>query len=291
MRRRILTSLLTIAATFQAGALISTSGCSGGEIAVGRTDQTSQALEKKTDGSATGNGQICSWEGTVFAANANASTSSYAVGASFPSPDGCNTCNCSPEGILCTIEACPTPTPCPALAKACADGSTVSPTGPNCEFPACPPGPPTPAPVPCPAFAIDCALGSHPDPEKDANGCPVPKCVPDPTPAPCPAFGIECVVGTHPDTQTKDANGCPVPQCVPDACPAIAKVCPDGSTVTASGPNCTIPDCPCTTAECGPVLGMPNYLCPDGKTVAGPGPCARTNGVCSYTIVSCPAAP
>ncbi len=32
------------------------------------------------------------------------------------------------------------PVACPALAKACPDGSYVSPTGPHCEFPACPSG-------------------------------------------------------------------------------------------------------------------------------------------------------
>ena len=280
MRGLIFTSLTLT--TVALASLTSMSACSSGDVAVGRTEQTSQALQKKTDGSPTCDGHVCSWDGTVFAKNANASDKPYDIGASFPSPDGCNQCTCSAEGILCTIKVCPTPAPCPALAKVCSDGSTVSPTGPNCEFPACPPGPPTPGP--CPAFAIDCAKGTHPDPTKDANGCPVPKCVPDA----CPLVAIDCIQGYHLGPETKDANGCPVPQCVPDACPALAKVCPDGSTVTATGPNCTFPDCPCTKAECGPELGMPNYLCPDGKTVAGPGPCTRTNGVCGYTIISCP---
>jgi hypothetical protein len=281
MRRLILPSLLTTAAL---GALISTSACSGGDIAVGRTDQTSQALQKKSDGTATGDGHVCSWDGTVFAKNANASATPYAVGASFPSPDGCNQCNCSAEGILCTIKVCPTPPICPAIAKACPGGSGVAPTGPNCEFPECP-VPPTP--TPCPALAKVCPDGST----VSATGpnCVIPEC-PPPPPQPCPAIMVECAPGYHP-APAKDAAGCPIPQCVPDACPAIAKACPDGSSVTPTGPNCTFPECPCTKAECGPELGMPNYLCPDGKTVAGPGPCARTNGVCGYTIVSCPPSP
>lgn len=42
--------------------------------------------------------------------------------------------------------------PCPMIAKLCPDGSSVSPTGPNCEFPACPGGkePPEPKPAPPP---------------------------------------------------------------------------------------------------------------------------------------------
>ena len=45
----------------------------------------------------------------------------------------------------------------------------------------------------------------------------------------------------------------------------------------------------CTEADCGPPLGMPNYLCADGETVAGPGDCIETaNGGCAWEIVSCP---
>ena len=45
----------------------------------------------------------------------------------------------------------------------------------------------------------------------------------------------------------------------------------------------------CTEADCGPPLGMPNYLCADGETIAGPGDCLETaNGDCTWEIVSCP---
>lgn len=46
----------------------------------------------------------------------------------------------------------------------------------------------------------------------------------------------------------------------------------------------------CSLQECGPALGMPNYLCDDGVTVAGPtGKCQRnTDGTCGWGIVQCP---
>ena len=45
----------------------------------------------------------------------------------------------------------------------------------------------------------------------------------------------------------------------------------------------------CTSAQCGPGLGAPNYLCPDGVTVAGPsGRCLRSmNGSCGWEVVAC----
>jgi hypothetical protein len=30
----------------------------------------------------------------------------YAIGATFPAPDGCNTCSCTAQGVLCTAKAC-----------------------------------------------------------------------------------------------------------------------------------------------------------------------------------------
>jgi hypothetical protein len=163
----------------------------------------------------------------------------FIVGASFPSPDGCNDCTCSSLGIMCTVRACapggssssssgsPGGPPggggeCSRDAKVCPDGTSVGRTGPNCEFPECP--------------------NHQPDPG--------------------PPTGV---------------------------CPALAKVCPDGSSVSATGPNCEFPECPgpCTKEECGPAPGMPNYLCPDGKTTGGPA-CMRTAGACGYTVVPCP---
>ena len=92
--------------------------------------------------------------------------------------------------------------------------------------------------------------------------------------------------------------GCVLPN-EPIACTADAKLCPDGSGVGRVGPNCEFAPCPetnstqtaCESSECGPQLGMPNYLCPDGKTTAGPtGRCLRnSDGTCGWEVTSCPA--
>ncbi|HLC60214.1 MAG TPA: hypothetical protein VJJ52_02185 [Candidatus Nanoarchaeia archaeon] len=46
----------------------------------------------------------------------------------------------------------------------------------------------------------------------------------------------------------------------------------------------------CGSSDCGPQLGMPNYLCPDGKTTAGPtGRCLKnSDGTCGWEVTSCP---
>jgi len=85
----------------------------------------------------------------------------------------------------------------------------------------------------------------------------------------------------------------------PIACTADAKICPDGSAVGRTCPNCEFAPCPaendqpldCKSSDCGPQLGMPNRLCPDGKSTAGPtGRCLRnSNGECGWEVTSCPA--
>jgi hypothetical protein len=46
----------------------------------------------------------------------------------------------------------------------------------------------------------------------------------------------------------------------------------------------------CLPEECGPAMGMPNYLCPDGVTVAGPSDICQRNadGTCGWLIIQCP---
>ncbi len=46
----------------------------------------------------------------------------------------------------------------------------------------------------------------------------------------------------------------------------------------------------CASRECGPTLGMPNYICDDGVTVAGPTDICRRNadGSCGWLILECP---
>ncbi len=80
------------------------------------------------------------------------------------------------------------------------------------------------------------------------------------------------------------------------ACPADAKVCPDGSTLSRTGPNCTFPACP---GEDGGAVACPRdaRLCPDGTSVSRTGPnctfpaCPATDGgsvVCTADAFQCP---
>lgn len=42
----------------------------------------------------------------------------------------------------------------------------------------------------------------------------------------------------------------------------------------------------CTRQECGPALGMPNWICPDGST-GGPACERRSDGTCGYVVHQC----
>jgi hypothetical protein len=47
----------------------------------------------------------------------------------------------------------------------------------------------------------------------------------------------------------------------------------------------------CDPAECGPPLGMPNWLCPDGESIAGPTDRCLEDpevGQCGWEIADCP---
>lgn len=66
--------------------------CSGGQVQIG---SDAQKLQTNPDGSATGNGTTCTWEGQTTR-----------VGQSFKSADGCNDCACTSQGAACTERAC-----------------------------------------------------------------------------------------------------------------------------------------------------------------------------------------
>ena len=234
-------------------AIVSSVACSGGEIAVGKSNQQ---LQTKTNGDPTGNGTTCSWDGTALYATASSSAGSssageptraagggtvhtgggqsgntgsaddpstpstgggtpsgggsYSVGSAFPSLDGCNECECTGKGIMCTVKACTpntdagAPVACETIAMKCPDGSYVAPTGPNCEIPACPG-----AGTACPDLAKQCPDGSS-----------------------VSATGPNCEYPACPGGDS------------PVACPQDAKQCPDGSYVSRTGPACTFPACP-----------------------------------------------
>ncbi|MBX3190025.1 MAG: hypothetical protein KF819_23570 [Labilithrix sp.] len=128
-------------ASVAAATALSITACSGGDVTVGSSDQ---ALKKKSDGGATGDGTTCSWDDAVSYDPATGketvtpSGTGYKVGDSFPSLDGCNTCHCTAEGIACTLMAC-APGACTLDGKTYAAGeSFTAPDG--CNDCTCQPG-------------------------------------------------------------------------------------------------------------------------------------------------------
>jgi hypothetical protein len=117
---------MALARSFAVAALV-VAAWGGSTTSVG-SGSTDRQLVKNKDGSATGDGTTCSLEG---------SATTYAVGESVPSPDGCNDCTCTAEGVACTTKACE-PRACSTEAMLCPDGTAVGRTGPNCEFAPCP---------------------------------------------------------------------------------------------------------------------------------------------------------
>jgi hypothetical protein len=128
-------------------------------------------------------------------------------------------------------------TACPADAKLCPDGSSVGRTGPNCTFPACP-GEDGGAMCSPPVCTLACQYGFARD---AATGCQVCRCNPGPT------------------------DGGAV------GCPKDARLCPDGSTVSRTGPNCTFPACPATDGG-ATVCTADAFQCADGTVVGRSGP-------------------
>lgn len=279
--------------------ILSAAACGGSDVAVGKTDATDQRLQTKKDGTPTGNGQTCSWEGTTVydAIGGTAPTSpvpAYTVGDEFKSIDGCNECTCAAKGIMCTVRSCgggtdPGPNACDLSLRICKDNAPPK-AGPSCEQ-ICPEDGEV---VACTADARKCPDGSF-----------VPRVAPKCEFAACPGGGTVCGAPAKqcPDGSTVSPGpNCVYPECPGGnvACTADAKKCPDGSYVGRTGPKCEFAACPsgclggptalcpCTDAECGPKPGAPNYTCPDGKTIAGPGECSRLHGKCGYPIIACP---
>lgn len=235
--------------------VLSVAACTGGEIAVGRSDQQ---LVSRKDGRPTGDGQTCSWDDTVASDAASGSQTTtpapngpYRVGDTFPSLDGCNDCSCTDAGIMCTVRACNggPDQACPEDGKICPDGSYVGRTGPNCEF------------APCPG-ENRCQLAFDPGPCEAAM----------------PVFWFNASTGT---CEPKTYGGCQgnanrfesQKACVEAcgsavACDADAKLCPDGSYVGRTGPSCEFAPCPGASSVCATDAKQ----CPDGTWVGRSGP-------------------
>jgi hypothetical protein len=140
------------------------------------------------------------------------------------------------QGLACTNGACQSITACPADARQCADGSSVSRTGPNCTFPACP-SQSNDGGLACPADAQLCPDGSS-----------------------VSRTGPQC---TFP--------ACPAVDAGMNVCPADARQCADGSSVSRTGPNCTFPACPETDGG-GAVCPADVLQCPGGTFVSRTSP-------------------
>jgi hypothetical protein len=212
-------------------ALFSVAACSGGEVAVGKTEQQ---LQTRKNGTPTGNGQTCSWDDTVAYDVATgketttpAANGPYSVGQSFKSLDGCNDCSCTAKGIMCTVKACGGGSSpgnpgqaCTDDAMVCPDGSSVGRTGPNCEF------------APCPG-ATACDLMAKICPDGSAVGKTGPNC----EWAPCPGepsvdpskLGQSCTNSPHTCPTGQSCSSFPTYgfRCSSDPCAALT--CPAGT--------------------------------------------------------------
>lgn len=270
--RRSLSSLFTLIVT--TGCLAPLAGCGGGEVAVGSADQQ---LQRRGDGTPTGDGASCSWAGTTVRVADGCDPvptpsgyGPYELGEEFPSPDGCNECVCTERGILCTVRDCAKggddDVACTDDAKQCPDGSFVGRTAPSCEF------------APCPGEGEGaCTLDAKLCPDGSAVGRVPPSC----EFAPCPgeegevaptgqdACGVVCT------TDVKECpNGNVVGRVAPDcafapcedfvACTDDVQQCPDGSFVARTAPDCEFAPCP---GEGGGVCDLDARQCPDGSSV------------------------
>ncbi|MFO0739432.1 MAG: hypothetical protein U0270_26275 [Labilithrix sp.] len=240
-------------------------GCSGHDASIADTESkgaSNQQLQKKKDGSATGDGKSCSWEQTATydtCASPNAPIPTYQLGDEFKSIDGCNECECTAKGIMCTVRQCaggtsggiavpPSPpdgTVCTADAKKCPDGSYTSRFGPKCEFAPCGGGP-----IACDASARICKDGSpaKPLPDSCKQICPEDGDPGDDPGTACPAV-IRVCKGNVPPKQLPGSCDqiCPedpVNDPPPVACTDDAMKCPDGSYVGRTGPKCEFAPCP-----------------------------------------------
>ncbi len=211
------TSSLVVLATLLP-ATLAISACSAGGESVGSTQQE---LKKRKDGGPTGNGRTCSWDDTVVynAATGKATTKPapngpYGIGDAFPSPDGCNDCSCTAQGIACTLRAC------------APGGSDGTPPGPGGTLPEPPPGGSDGTPPGGPGDTV-------PEPPPGSQTPPGPGCTDDAKLCPDGRYvgrtGPRCEFVCGPVVQPPGGG---------TACSQEAKRCPDGTYVGRTGPKC-----------------------------------------------------
>lgn len=203
--------MIRVVTAFAASALVcSLVGCSGHDASVGDHSGTSdQKLQTKKDGTATGDGQTCSWEGTVSydSCGSKETVPTYKLGEEFASIDGCNECACTTKGIMCTVRSCagdpgtidpvppvapPPPIACDASMRICKDGSPAKPLPDSCKQ-VCPEdygsgGGAAGGGTACPALARICKdqLPAKQDPNTCKELCPEDFATDPPPPAPAP---------------------------------------------------------------------------------------------------------
>lgn len=139
------------------------------------------------------------------------------------------------------LTACYSPkTICTQEARLCPDGSYVSRIGPNCEFAACPA-----------AHSRNDRRTIHPAADYS---------------------GGEGSSGGNSGIHSNQPS--PPNQPEPRACSMEAKLCPDGSYVSRTGPNCEFAPCPDDSSNSTPPHACPmdTKRCPDGSYVIRIGP-------------------
>lgn len=102
-------------------------------------DGTVQTGEQCDDGTKNGTpGDQCTVN-CLKVSTQNSCGGGHQIGDTYPSPDGCNTCSCTPNGSVCTLRACaPQPTKCTSSSDCPSDQICSTEMG-DCQS-ACPPG-------------------------------------------------------------------------------------------------------------------------------------------------------
>ena len=107
---------------------------------------------------------------------------------------------------------------------------------------------------------------------KDGIACTTQAC--SPPPSGCTEEAKLCPDGSY---VGRTGPNCDFAPCTPKACTEEAKQCPDGSSVSRTGPNCEF--APCSTGAQACSLDGPN-TCPAGKTCKAPVGLPTRNGTC-----------